>query len=357
MLNNRPVRVAQVGYGYWGPNLARNFHQLAEAELAYVVDSNPEVLSQISVLYPQTVTTARYQDVLEDPSVEAVAIATPPRTHYDLATAALHAGKHVFVEKPLTMDLTQARDLVELADQQQRILMVGHVFEYNAAVHYIKEILERGDLGDLYYLYSTRVNLGRVQSDINALWSIAPHDISIALYLLGQLPEAVSCQGAACLNGDVEDVIFLTMHFPGNVLCHVHASWLDPSKQRKMTVVGSKKMVVYDDVSTEGKIRIYDKGVYRKGDPIYGEYQYKIHSGDILIPRVDVREPLNAEVKEFVDAVRLGSTPLTDGRNGLRVVTVLSAGQLSLDRGGEKVDVQEILNRHGLDGKDVLPAQ
>jgi predicted dehydrogenase len=159
------------------------------------------------------------------------------------------------------------------------------------------------------------------------------------------------------LNGDVEDVIFLTMHFPGNVLCHVHASWLDPSKQRKMTVVGSKKMVVYDDVSTEGKIRIYDKGVYRKGDPIYGEYQYKIHSGDILIPRVDVREPLNAEVKEFVDAVRLGSTPLTDGRNGLRVVTVLSAGQLSLDRGGEKVDVQEILNRHGLDGKDVLPAQ
>jgi predicted dehydrogenase len=210
-------------------------------------------------------------------------------------------------------------------------------------VHYIKQAIEAGELGDIFYLYSRRVNLGRVQSDVNALWSIAPHDISIALYLLGQLPEAVSCQGASCLNGEVEDVIFLTLHFAGNVLCHIHVSWLDPSKVRELTVVGSRKMIVYDDVSAEGKVRIYDKGVYRKGDPIYGEFQYRLHTGDILIPRIDMREPLQLECAHFVECIRTGNRPQTDGENGLRVVAVLEAGQRSLELGGQKIPLHDIL--------------
>jgi predicted dehydrogenase len=328
------VRVAQVGYGYWGPNLARNFHQLPEATLAYVVDANPEALARAEQLYGCQ-TTTDYAEALRQ--VDAVSIATPARSHFALAEAALLAGKHVLVEKPLAMSVAEAQRLIELAEARSRVLMVGHVFEYNPAVRYIKGAMRAGELGEIYYLYSRRVNLGRVQSDVNALWSIAPHDVSIALYLLEQQPEAVSCHGASCLNGEVEDVIFLTLHFPGNVLCHIHVSWLDPSKVREMTVVGSRKMIVYDDVSAEGKVRIYDKGVYRKGDPIYGEFQYKLHSGDIWIPRIDMREPLQEECAHFINCIRTGQPPLTDGRNGLRVVTVLAAGQDSLTTGGVKI--------------------
>lgn len=344
MIDNQPaVRIGQIGYGYWGPNLARNFSQMAQVDLAYIVDTDEGARAKVCHLYPQTQAIASVDELLADETIQAIAVATPARTHFMLAKAALQAGKHVFVEKPLTMDLAEAQELVALAQSTERILMVGHVFEYNSAVHYIKESLDAGELGELYYLYSRRVNLGRVQSDINALWSIAPHDISIALHLLDQMPESVSCQGSACLNGGVEDVIFLTLHFPDDVLCHVHASWLDPSKQRKMTVVGSKRMIVYDDVSTEGKIRVYDKGVYQRGDPIYGEYQYKLHSGDILIPRLEMREPLREELEAFAEAIRTGRAPLTDGRNGLRVVAVLTAGQMSLDNGGRKVHLSEVL--------------
>ncbi|MEZ4737225.1 MAG: Gfo/Idh/MocA family oxidoreductase [Caldilineaceae bacterium] len=333
-----PIQIAQVGYGYWGPNLARNFYQLPEAALTYLVDSSAEARTTAQRLYGcQTVATLA--EALADPVVDAVVLATPARTHHDLATAALTAGKHVFIEKPLAMSVAEGQALVALAAQQERVLMVGHVFEYNPAVHYIKRAIDTGELGEVYYLYSRRVNLGRVQSDINALWSIAPHDISIAMHLLDQAPEAVSCQGAACLNGQVEDVIFLTLHFPGNVLCHIHVSWLDPSKTREMTVVGSRKMIVYDDVATEGKVRIYDKGAYRKGDPIYGEFQYKLHSGDIWIPRIDMQEPLKLECAHFVECIREGKRPLTDGENGLRVVRVLEAGQQSLNNGGTKVEL------------------
>ncbi len=334
----REVRVAVVGYGYWGPNLARNFYQLAGAQLAYVVDQDTAALKRAQQLYGCQ-TTTQLDDVLADPTVDAVVIATPARTHYALSRRSLDAGKHLLVEKPLTMDVGEAEQLVALANAAGLTLMVGHVFEYNPAVAYIKRAIDSGELGDLYYLYSRRVNLGRVQSDVNALWSIAPHDISIALHLLGQMPEAVRCQGASCLNGAVEDVVFLTMFFPDNVLCHVHASWLDPSKTREMTVVGSQKMIVYDDVSAEGKVRVYDKGAFRKGEVSYGDFQYKLHSGDILIPRLDMREPLQAECAHFVDCVRAGKRPLTDGENGVRVLRVLAAGEQSLRRDGEKVNL------------------
>lgn len=332
----KPIHIAQVGYGYWGPNLARNFAQLPDAELTYMVDASAEARATAHRLYGCKA-VATVEEALADPVVDAVVLATPARTHHALACAALQAGKHVFIEKPLAMSVSEGQAIVDLAAQQERVLMVGHVFEYNPAVHYIKRALQAGELGEVYYLYSRRVNLGRVQSDINALWSIAPHDISIAIHLLEQAPEAVSCQGAAWLNGQVEDVIFLTLHFPGNVLCHIHVSWLDPSKTREMTVVGSRKMIVYDDVATEGKVRIYDKGAFRKGDPIYGEFQYKLHSGDIWIPRIDMQEPLKLECAHFVECIREGKRPLTDGENGLRVVKVLEAGQQSLNNGGIKI--------------------
>ncbi len=336
-----PVGVALVGFGYWGPNLARNFAHLAETELLYVVDRDPAARARAEHLHPRTRAVADLEIALADPRVEAVAIATPARSHVPLARTALEADRHVLVEKPLAMSVADARSLLHLAQDRGRVLMVGHVFEYNPAVRYIKDALRQGHLGQVYYLYSRRVNLGRVQSDINALWSIAPHDISIALYLLEQMPESVTCQGAACLNGRVEDVVFLTLHFPGNVLCHIHASWLDPSKQREMTIVGSRRMIVYDDVSSEGKIRVYDKGVYRKGDPIYGEYQYRLHTGDILIPRIDMREPLALEIQDFARAIRTGSRPVADAEDGLRVVAILEAGQRSLEQGGMPVYVSD----------------
>jgi predicted dehydrogenase len=332
------VNVALVGCGYWGPNLARNLHELPGARLAVCCDLDSAKLAQIQALFPTRV-TQDYGAVLADPEVEAVVLATPAGTHHRLASQALLAGKHVLVEKPLAMSSAEAEELVALAESHRRTLMVGHVFEYNPAVIKIKELIDAGQIGQVYYLYAHRVNLGRVQSDINALWSIAPHDVSIALYLLGAMPLEVSARGAAYLNGRVEDVVFMTMLFPADILVHVQASWLDPSKVRRMTVVGSEKMIVYDDVASEGKVKIYDKGVYRKGDPIYGEFQYKVHSGDIYIPKIDMTEPLRNECAHLIECIRTQSRPRTDGENGLRVVRVLEAAQRSLERGGESVRV------------------
>ena len=330
------VKVALVGCGYWGPNLARNLHQLPDAEMVACCDLDPGNLQRMQALYPVRA-TPDLDAILADPEIEAVALATPVGTHYQLTRRLLLAGKHVLVEKPLATSAAEARELISLARQQERVLMVGHVFEYNPAVLKIKELIDGGQIGRVYYLYSNRVNLGRVQSDINVLWSIAPHDVSIALFLLEEVPEQVSARGASYLNGQVEDVVFVTMFFPGGVMAHVQASWLDPSKVRRMTVVGSEKMIVYDDVASEGKVKIYDKGVYRRGDSTYGEFQYKVHSGDITIPKIDMSEPLRNECAHFVECVRTGATPRTDGENGLRVVRVLEAAQKSLELGGETV--------------------
>lgn len=335
----RPINVALVGCGYWGPNLARNFHQLPDSRLAVCCDREPARLEQMGALYPSRV-TQDYADVVGDPEVEAVVIATPAGSHYRLAREALRAGKDVLVEKPLAMSCSEAEDLVALAREQGQVLMVGHIFEFNPAVLKIKELVEAGQIGDVYYLYSNRVNLGRVQSDINALWSIAPHDVSITLYLLQEMPLEVSARGAAYLNGEVEDVVFVTLIFGGGVMAHIQASWLDPSKVRRLTVVGSQKMIVYDDVAGEGKVKIYDKGVYRKGDPMYGEFQYRVHSGDITIPKIDMTEPLRNECAHFLDCIRTRATPRTDGASGLRVVRVLAAAQRSLDRSGETVRLE-----------------
>jgi len=335
------IGVGLIGYGYWGPNLARNLHEVAETNLLAVCDQRPEALERMSTRYPWARGTSDVTDLFTAPDVEAIIVATPARTHYALARDALLAGKHVMVEKPLAMSSMEAQELIDLAEHSQRVLMVGHIFEYHPAVRKIKSLIDSGELGDLFYIYSTRANLGRVQSDINALWSIAPHDISILIYLLGEMPESASARGGTFLNGSVEDVVFAVLTFPGGVLGHVHASWLDPSKVRRMTVVGSRRMVVYDDVAGEGKIKVYDKGVYRKTGDNYGEFQYRMHSGDIAIPKLTMSEPLRTECEHFADCIRTGKRPLTDGKNGLRVVRVLEAAQRSLEsREAETVPIR-----------------
>lgn len=333
------VRVALIGCGYWGPNLARNLSQVNGGRLVACADSEPQALARMQRQYPQVEMTTDSAALFQRPDIDAVALATPARTHASLALAALAAGKHVFVEKPLAMNVADGAQMVAAARAGGRILMVGHVFEYHPALRHIKLLLDNGELGDLYYLYSTRVNLGRVQADINALWSIAPHDVSIMLHLMNSLPQRVSAHGKAFLSGSVEDVVFVTLEFANGTLGHIHASWLDPSKTRQLTVVGSRRMVVYDDVASEGKVKIYDKGVYRKTEPGYGEFQVKVHSGDITIPRLDMTEPLQLECQHFVDCIQEGRTPLTDGVNGLRVVSVLAAAQQSLESGGASVAV------------------
>ena len=333
----QPTRIGLIGYGYWGPNLARNFHALANAHLVAVADADAKRLDEPARLYHAR-TYSDYRELLADPTLDAVAISTPARTHFDIARDALNQDKHVLVEKPLAMSSSEARELIALAERKQRVLMVGHTFEHNPAVWKIRELVESRAIGDVYYIYANRVNLGRVQRDINALWSIAPHDISILLYVLGAMPLEVSARGATYISADVEDVVFITLTFPNKILAHVHASWLDPSKTRQMTVVGSEKMIVYDDVDAEAKLRIYDKGVYKHGSQ-YGEYQLKVHSGDIFIPKIDLSEPLRNECAHFVECVRENKRPRTDGENGLRVIRVLEAAQESLEKNGAVVQL------------------
>ncbi len=335
------VKVALIGYGYWGPNLARNLHQLQDAKLAACCDPDPSRLALAQAMYPHGPGTTRLEEVLSDPGIDAVVIATPVPTHFELTKAALGAGKHVLVEKPLAMNSSEAVTLTDAANARGLVLMVGHTFEYNPAVLLLKDLINRGDLGQIYYAYSTRVNLGRLHRDLNVLWSIAPHDISILLCLFDQMPLEVSARGNSYLKIGVEDVVFLSLLFPNGVTAYIHASWLDPSKVRRMTIVGSKRMVVYDDVESEGKVKVYDKGVLKVDHgEIYGEFQYKLHSGDIHIPKIDMTEPLRNECAHFVECVAKGSKPRTDGESGLRVIKVLEAAHRSLEQRGAPVEVK-----------------
>lgn len=339
------VRVALVGLGYWGPNLARNFASVSGAELHTLCDLIPDRLARFSGLYPQATASSDYDALLSDAEVDAVVLATPARTHFEMAKAALQAGKSVMVEKPLAQSSAQCRALIALAEERELTLMVGHVFVYNAAVRKVKEYIQAGELGQVYYVYSQRLNLGRVRQDVNALWNFAPHDLSILCYWLDAQPNHVVARGYSYLQTGVEDVVFMTLDFPGGVAANVHISWLDPNKVRRMTVVGSEKMVVYDDVNANARIMLCDKGIAREppisssagnGDTslgryeTFGEFQLLVRAGDILIPKLDFVEPLRLECQHFVDCIRTGQKPLTDGYDGLRVVEVLEAAQRSL---------------------------
>ena len=331
------VGIAVVGTGDWGANLVRNFASLSGSRLAALHDSDPQRLRKSAAQNPGARAVASLEELLGMQDVRGAVVAASAVSHYTLAKALLQAGKDVFVEKPLALSVGHAEDLVRIAREHDRILMVGHLLLYHPAVRHLKGMVERGELGELYYLYSQRVNLGKVRRDENALWSFAPHDLSVILHLLGMEPVDVVARGSAFLQGSVEDVVFVDLRFPGGKLAHVHVSWLDPHKLRKFTVVGSRKMAVFDDMEASEKVRIYDKGVDRAGEVVsYGD-ALTVRSGDILIPKISLQEPLRLECQHFVDCVREHRTPLTDGIGGLQVVRVLAAAQASLEQGGAPV--------------------
>ncbi len=278
--------------------------------------------------------------VLADGGVSAVVVATPAASHAPLARRALAAGKHVFVEKPLALSTADAVELATTADEAGLVLMVGHTFEFNPAVLAMKEYVDNGEIGEVLYLHSQRLNLGRIQSDINAFWSIGPHDVSIANFLLGSSPEWVSARGARYLNEAVEDVMFVTVGYPGGILAHMHVSWLDPSKTRRTTVVGSKKMLVYDDMDADGRLKIFDKGADRLDADAYGAWQYRLRDGAMHVPSLPMVEPLSTELRHFIECVDTNKRPAVDGWNGVRTVAVLEAVDLSLRDGGAKVAVK-----------------
>jgi predicted dehydrogenase len=340
------INVAVVGVGYWGPNLVRNLVQVNDLNIAVLCDLDQKKAEGLKKRFCQNAQLVQdYKEIVKERNVDAVIIATPIRTHFTLGEFFLSAGKHVFIEKPLAYTVRECQSLISLAKKNKCVLMVGHVFEYNAAVHKVKEYLVRNEIGKLFYICSQRVNLGRIQNDINALWSFAPHDISIINYWLEQEPVRVSSKGFSFLNTGIEDVVFLTLEYPDGVGVHLHLAWLDPRKIRLMTLIGSKKMLVYDDVSLDSKIQIYDKGIDRldeflKAPESFAEFQFQIRSGDVVIPTLQFSEPLQTECKHFVDCIKNGLRPLTDGENGLRVVRVLEGAEKSLKRDGQFIDLK-----------------
>lgn len=337
------VRIGAVGSGYWGPNLIRNFIEIPEAEMVGVADLDPDRLAQISGRYPQIgLLTTDYEDLVEL-GIDAVVVSTPPETHYPIASYFLERGVDVLVEKPLTVDAKLAERLVELADEHDRILMVGHTFEYNPAVRALKNMIEQGDLGPIRYIDAVRVGLGLFHPTLNVVWDLAPHDVSILLYLLGEYPNTVSTRGISCIQDSVEDVAYMTLTFPSGIMAHARMSWLDPRKTRTITVVGGNKMVVYDDVAAEEKIKVYDKRVdaVRRAET-FGEFQFDYHYGTVMSPHIKFDEPLRLECRHFLESVSTRTRPHSDGLSGLRVVQIIEAAQESLRSGGGQVDVPPV---------------
>jgi len=338
------TQVALIGVGGWGKNLARTFYQIRDCRLKYACDLDPQKLEQLRPQLPGTILTTRFEDLLEDSDVKGIAIATTAATHYTLCKAALQAGKDVFVEKPFVLDLAEANELIELANREDHILMIGHLLEYHPVLRRLKRMIDSNELGDIYYIYTQRVNLGTVRNDENALWNFSPHDISSILYLLGKEPSDVTARGQSYLKSGVEDVVFMTLNFAGQSMAHVHVSWLDPHKIRKITIVGSKKMAVFDDIESTEKLRIYDKCANH--NPNYNSFaEYvTLRFGDITIPHLTVEEPLRLECQHFLECIQEHKQPLSDGRDGLRVLKILDAAQKSLRNNGMPVAMPPACN-------------
>ena len=333
------VTVAVIGVGGWGKNLARNYHEIPDCRLKYICDLDPEKLARSSQQLPGTNATSDFEAVLDDHEVQAVVIATPGPTHYALCKRALEHGKDVYVEKPFVLQVEHAEDLIEIARRQQRVLMVGHLLEYHPVINQLRELIQNNELGDIYYIYTQRLNLGTVRRDENALWNFAPHDISAILYLLNREPTDVCARGQSYLQRGVEDVVFMTLNFADKSMAHVHVSWLDPHKVRKLIIVGSRKMAVFDDVEGTEKLRIYDKGAAQNADyNSFAEY-VSLRFGDVLIPYVKVAEPLRLECQHFLECVRTRQQPRSDGHDGRRVTKVLDAAQRSLRMNGLPVSL------------------
>ena len=335
------MKLAVIGCGYWGPNLVRNFVQSKQVQQVICCDMDSKKLERMKNLYPSVEVLSDYKALLECADLDAVAIATPVKTHHPIAKEFLSQGKHVFIEKPLTHSYETAMELISLAEEKKKILMVGHTFEYTAAVNKVKSIIENGELGKILYISSIRVNLGLFQPDINVVWDLAPHDISIILYLLGETPVSVNSQGKAHFQPDIEDVATTTLNFKNGIIAFIHNSWLDPNKIRKTTIVGTKKMLVYDDIESQEKIKIYDKGVdIPPYYDTYADFQFSYRYGDIYSPRIEDYEPLKKECEHFLACIQKGVCPLSDGYSGLRVVSILEAASKSLKFSGRAVPLR-----------------
>jgi predicted dehydrogenase len=328
--------VGVVGLGYWGPNLARNFAALDGCELRWCCDRDADVRERWASAFPSARFTDELEALLGDPELDAVVIATDVPTHAPLALAVLRAGKHCFVEKPLAQSTAAAAEVAETAAGAGLVLMVGHLLEYHPGVAKLKEIVEAGELGEIRYAYTNRLNLGKIRTDENALWSLGAHDVSVLLHLLGEEPVEALARGESFVRPGVEDVVFCFLRFPSGRVAHMHLSWLDPHKERRFTVVGSRRMATFDDMALERKVTVYDKGV----DPDYRNYgEYITRSGDVMSPQVSNEEPLRIECRHFVECVASGAEPRSGAVSGLRTVRVLEALQRSLEAGGEPVAV------------------
>jgi predicted dehydrogenase len=325
---HRPIRVGVVGLGYWGPNLARNFAAIEGCELAWLCDESVEARDKLAPSFPGARATGKLDDLLNDPELDAVILATPVPTHAALAIRVAEAGKHCFVEKPLATTAADAEAAVAAAEQAGKILMVGHLLEYHPAVDRLKELIESDELGSLYYVYGNRLNLGKLRAEENALWSLGAHDVSVILHLIGEEPVECSAHGESYVREGVQDVVFCYLRFPSGIVAHLHLSWLDPHKERRLTVVGARRMATFDDMAVEGKLTVYDKG-FDESAHTWGEYIAR--SGESFSPQIANAEPLRIECEHFVNCIRNGSTPRSDGHSGLRVVRVLERLQQSLD--------------------------
>ncbi len=337
---NSEINVGVVGCGYWGPNLIRNFRALSGCRVRFVCDKDEARLKHVKSLYSEVETTRDFADLLRCKTLDAVVVATPVGTHHALALAALQAGKHVFVEKPLARSVAECEDLIHESARRGLTLMVGHTFLYSPVVRRIKEIVDRGDIGDIRYIASRRLNLGLYQKDINVTWDLAPHDISIILYILEETPLSVNCRGSAHVTPGVEDVTLLNLEFRRQRSAQIHSSWLDPRKVREMTIVGSRRMIVYDDVTPHEKLRIFDTRV--ETPPHYdtfAEFHYSYHYGDVYAPYIKQEEPLKVECQHFLDCIRTGQAPLSGGRQALEMVRILEAASLSLQNQGAPVSL------------------
>jgi predicted dehydrogenase len=333
------VKIGVVGLGAWGWNVARSFAELKDCQLITCCDADPKRIATAKKTWPGVETAGSFDEMLMKDSLEAVVIAAPAVTHYELAKKALLADKDVFVEKPFTLSVRHAEELAELAELRKRIIMVGHLLEYHPVVRRIKSMILSRELGDIYYIYSQRVNLGRIRGDENALWSFAPHDLSLILYLLEMDPIDVSVRGQSFIQSGIEDVVFLSLYFENRIMAHIHLSWLDPHKVRKTTIVGANKMVVFDDSEASEKLKIYNNHAEIPSVRSYGD-SIQVRFGDIVIPRVDMTEPLKLEPQHFLVCVKTRTTPLSDAQDGLRVIRILEAAQRSMENDGVPVRIE-----------------
>ena len=337
-MTHKKINIGVVGCGYWGPNLIRNFNNLGGCRLKTVCDLSEARLRHMKELYPAVQTTSRLEDLIEDPELDAIVVATSVRFHHPMARQVLLAGKHVFIEKPMASSAAQCEELNEIAARKGLVVMIGHTFLYSSPVRKIKEIVDRGDIGDLCYISSRRLNLGLFQKDINVMWDLAPHDLSIILYILEEHPLSVNCQGNANVTVGIEDIINLSLSFRNGRFATVQNSWLDPRKVREMTIVGTKRMIVYDDLQPLEKIKIYDARVDRPPHyDTFAEFQYSYHYGDLHVPYIKQEEPLKVECQHFLDCINEGRKPISSGLEGLQVVRILEAASISLRQNGAAI--------------------